>query len=101
MENIERGDISQCSIGFYVRGYEVERDGDNWTRTLTDVQLFDVSPVTFPAYVGTDVSVRSLADVLEEFRRGPETAKAEVEVPGITWEEDLDNRRRLLQTLRD
>ncbi len=103
MENIERGDISQCSIGFYVRGYEVERDGDNWTRTLTDVQLFDVSPVTFPAYTGTDVAVRSLADVIEEFRRGPEGAKTteEIAVPGLTWEQDLDLRRRLLNTLRD
>lgn len=97
MRSIARGDVSQCSIGFIVRSYEIERDGDDWTRTLTDVQLFDVSPVTYPAYTSTDVSIRSLADVLEEFRRGPDNPKS----GGLTWEQDLDLRRRMLATLRD
>jgi hypothetical protein len=29
-------------------------------RTLTDLDLFDVSPVTYPAYPQTEVSVRAL-----------------------------------------
>lgn len=60
---IERGDVSQMSFGFSARP-----NGQNWAkddegrvvRTLTKVRLFDVSPVTFPAYRQTDVAVREL-----------------------------------------
>lgn len=56
---IERGDVSQMSFAFSVRpgGQEWAKD-DNGTpiRTLKNVRLFDVSPVTFPAYTATDVA---------------------------------------------
>jgi HK97 family phage prohead protease len=60
--SLERGDISQMSFGFYTRKDEWTYDeaGGLATRTLLDCQLFDVSPVTFPAYPDTDVAVRSL-----------------------------------------
>ena len=65
LKSIERGDISQMSFGFTVRA-----GGEQWTedengdtiRILSDLKLFDVSPVTFPAYPQTDVAVRSLTD---------------------------------------
>lgn len=61
LTTIERGDVTQMSFGFLVRSetWEVLPDRSN-LRTLNDVQLFDVSPVTFPAYPQTDVSVRGL-----------------------------------------
>jgi hypothetical protein len=51
---MERGDVTQSSFGFRVVG----PDGDSWDededgnilRTLKEIQLFDVSPVTYPAY---------------------------------------------------
>jgi HK97 family phage prohead protease len=58
--SVKRGDISECSFAFAVNG-----EGQTWTRdqkqrTLTDVNLFDVSIVTNPAYpTGTSVQVRS------------------------------------------
>jgi HK97 family phage prohead protease len=63
MVSMKRGDINQMSFGFSVRP-----NGQNWAkdddgkviRTLTKLRLFDVSPVTFPAYPQTDVAVRSL-----------------------------------------
>ena len=63
MTSMQRGDITQMSFGFSVRP-----NGENWAkddegryvRTLTKVRLFDVSPVTYPAYPQTDVGVRSL-----------------------------------------
>lgn len=66
---IERGDISQMSFGFRVRA-----GGANWTedddgqayRTLTDLELFEVSPVTFPAYPDTDIAARELRSFREE-----------------------------------
>lgn len=55
---IERGDIDQMSFGF-------KKVKDNWIeeneliiRNLYEVKLFDVAPVTFPAYVNTDIAVR-------------------------------------------
>lgn len=63
--SMKRGDVNQMSFGFSVRP-----NGQNWAkaddgtvvRTLTRVRLFDVSPVTYPAYPQTDAAARSLKD---------------------------------------
>lgn len=58
--SIRRGDVSQMSFGFYTKDDSWEkRDGEN-IRTLRKVELFDVSPVTYPAYSDTSVATRSL-----------------------------------------
>lgn len=57
-ESIRRGDISQCSFGFQAR--EDRWNGDRTRRDLVDVDLFDVSAVTYPAYTDTVVQARSL-----------------------------------------
>ena len=58
--SIGRGDISGASFGFMVRAenwhYE---DGEQDLRELLDVELVEVSVVTFPAYDDTAVAVRS------------------------------------------
>ncbi|MFA5866907.1 MAG: HK97 family phage prohead protease [Actinomycetota bacterium] len=59
VESIERGDVSQMSFGFRAVNESWEGDQDETTRTLLEVELFDVSPVTYPAYPQTDVAVRS------------------------------------------
>lgn len=56
---VERGDVTQCSFGFFIRSEETEclEDGTiKWT--LTDVDLFEVSCCTFPAYEETSISAR-------------------------------------------
>lgn len=66
-EEIRRGDLSGCSFSF-----TVAEDGDEWMekdgiikRTIHKfLRIFDVGPVTFPAYPDTTVAVRSL----EQFR---------------------------------
>lgn len=61
VEMIRRGDVSQMSFGFRTVKDRWERDEEgNVTRTLIEVELFDVSPVTFPAFPQTDVALRSL-----------------------------------------
>ena len=68
--SIERGDISGCSFGFVTRAQRWEEFEDGKTiRTLLDCQLFDVGPVTYPAYPDTDVGMRSLASIAEEGKR--------------------------------
>lgn len=60
MVSMERGDINQMSFGFITRKDSWDYSGDVVVRTLQEVDLFDVSPVTFPAYPATDVAVRSM-----------------------------------------
>lgn len=62
LEPIKRGDIREQSFGFIVKIDEwLEEKGKVPIRTIIEVdQLFDVSPVTFPAYPQTDVALRSL-----------------------------------------
>lgn len=63
MPKLVRGDISQMSFGFSVRpgGQDWAQDDEGRTiRTVKKLRLFDVSPVTYPAYPQTDIAVRSL-----------------------------------------
>jgi len=64
---IERGDITQQSFGFTVDEDEwVHKDNEPSIRTITKVrELFDVSPVTYPAYPDTAVALRSLDKIKE------------------------------------
>jgi uncharacterized protein len=59
--SIERGDISQMSFGFQTirDSWDTQENQVKDLRTLEKVKLWDVSPVTFPAYTETDVAVRS------------------------------------------
>lgn len=59
--SIERGDITGASFSF-----ELRSDGVTWTRTekedireIRSVVLYDVGPVTFPAYLATSAAARS------------------------------------------
>lgn len=59
-ERVKRGDVDQCSFGFDIRSEETEIHDDgsvHWT--LTDIELFEVSCCTFPAYESTSISARS------------------------------------------
>lgn len=59
LTSIRRGDIDQMSFGFKtVKDDWEKRDGEN-IRSLAEVRLFDISPVTFPAYPQTSVEARS------------------------------------------
>lgn len=74
---VERGDISQCSFAFYTKEQkwtEEEKAGKLIvTRYLVKAKrLFDVGPVTYPAYPDTEVGTRSADDFrssLEAWRK--------------------------------
>lgn len=60
--SIGRGDISQMSFAFEALRIEwVRAEEQNGTdlRIIKEARLFDISPVTFPAYEGTDIAMRS------------------------------------------
>ena len=88
--SIDRGDISQMSFGF-----TVAENGDEWKekdgtakRTITEVhELFDVSPVVYPAYTSTKVAVRTL-EKCEECIKSSVTAGDNI---GVTAEDEQRN----------
>ncbi|CDV96359.1 Phage head maturation protease [Desulfitobacterium hafniense] len=56
---VERGDVDQCSFGFDILDEDVRYGDDgsvHWT--IKSVKLYEVSVVTFPAYVDTSVQAR-------------------------------------------
>ena len=66
--SIKRGDINQMSIGFQVLSQRWYMEEGIDIREVTKAKLFDVSPVTFPAYPQTDVSARSIEDVYQRHK---------------------------------
>jgi HK97 family phage prohead protease len=64
---ISRGDVSQCSFRFRTLKDSWAVDGEGRTiRTLLEVSLSDVCPVTYPAYRDTDVAVRSMKEAFKQ-----------------------------------
>ena len=58
IESIRRGDLDSMSFGFVVRNdHWTEEDGQA-IREINDLDLFDVSVVSFPAYEDTSVALR-------------------------------------------
>jgi HK97 family phage prohead protease len=77
LEEVRRGDITGCSFAFTVASetWENQEDG-SILRTINKVdKLFDVGPVTYPAYPDTTVAARSLSAYLD----GKEKEKKEKE----------------------
>ncbi len=102
---VARGDLSQCSFAF-------KAVDDSWTdsddydengariplRTLRDVDLFDVSAVTYPAYEDTSVSARALETVAA--RRGnqrPAPAKKPMDAERMLLINHLYNSDQILK----
>jgi len=110
--SIQRGDISQCSFAFKIDGakgewWEIDgqpvkiedafaamwdKNKHEILRHVAKARLFDVSPVTYPAYPQTDVNVRA-----QEFR-DKRQAEAKPGPVGTAPKEgsDLDAARRRL-----
>lgn len=69
--SIKRKDITGSSFGFSVIDEDLQRekDGDDTVlvRVIKNVELYDVSPVTFPAYDATEAEVR--AETRERVKR--------------------------------
>lgn len=65
--SIKRGDVDQMSFGFRTITDKWRIEDKQTLRELVEVQLFDVSPVTFPAYPQTDISARSIPDEIRSY----------------------------------
>lgn len=86
MVSIKRGDVDQMSFGFRTITDKWEKRDGEWLRTLKEVELFDVSPVTYPAYAATDIAVRSMQEAIKQ------------ETPDTRYMIDLMRRKLILAT---
>lgn len=65
LESVKRGDVSGMSFGFYTNKERWTEEKDKTPlRELLDIELLEVSPVTFPAYPTTTAQARSAEDIL-------------------------------------
>lgn len=107
LTSVGRGDVSQMSFAFSVRV-----DGDRWEK-LNDgtyirylkrggcEELYEVSPVTFPAYPQTSVAVRSMVEMLRAGNpNGGEAPEAEEAQRGLEEEKQKVRQRHALRKKR-
>ena len=66
--SIERGDVRGMSFSFEAVHADMSLNDGEPLRELREVKLYEVGPVTFPAYEGTEVQVRSAFRTLAEAR---------------------------------
>lgn len=71
VETIERGDVRGSSFTFVCRaeGWDYDSDPDYAIRTITRADLFEVAPVTLPAYPQSSAGVRSEQEIAEMVRQ--------------------------------
>lgn len=98
LRKIERGDVTGSSFSFAPNEGGVTRrvEDGRLIRELRSLRVFDVGPVTFPAYAGTSAEVS---------RRDAEPAwqeAADVKPPVVTTTpEQVRNRLRVLDIIED
>jgi len=100
MVSMQRGDVDQMSFGFIVDEEKwSKRDGEPDLREILKARLFDVSPVTFPAYEETDVSV-ALRNAPDDVKERILSADGGQVTPGADEDKELDQVRRLNESAR-
>lgn len=56
---VQRGDVIGCSFGFIpIKIDTEERDDGSYLDTILELEIFEVSPCTFPAYPQTEIAAR-------------------------------------------
>lgn len=90
VEAVRRGDVDAMSFGFVAKQDKVtKREDGTILRELLDLDLFEVSPVTFPAYPSTSAEIRS---AVQELQNAEDEDEA-VEETDDSWTQDLRRRR--------
>lgn len=96
MVSIKRGDVSQSSFGFSVAPGGADWSEDDTLGTIRSIakvgKLYDVSPVTYPAYPDTEAACRSL----ENWRSQSSTAQRERDDAKQKTQHEMESRSREL-----
>lgn len=56
-ESMERGDINQCSFGFYATEETWDYSSEPALRTVNEAELYEISVVSIPAYDDTEATL--------------------------------------------
>ncbi len=67
--SVKRGDLSGSSFSFQPTRVEWIDEGDKEVRLIKEVSLFDVGPVTFPAYKGSSAFARDTSAAEDEHEK--------------------------------
>lgn len=102
--SVDRGDVRESSFGFTVKSeyYGDDEDGDRWEFGPDGIwrrflipngckRIFDVSPVTYPAYPQTSVAQRSL--------QAAQDKREESQKPEIDFKKREENHLKLINIL--
>jgi len=104
MELVKRGDLDSMSFAFMV-----DEDGENWPkreegklplREITSARLFDASIVTYPAYEGTSVGLRSAESVFNDHIQSLEGQESESDDNAERSEQELDRARAVVDVIK-
>lgn len=79
LEEVRGGLVNQCSIGFRVLESDWEFKGDEVFRTITDLELYEITLTPIPAYTSTSAEVRSLKKGILKGEKQPQINKDEQE----------------------
>ena len=85
---VERGDVDGCSFGFNIVRMEESWVDDVYRTRILEVELFEISPCTFPAYMDTSISARAkdtVEDARERFHQAQEEKRNQ-------WRADMMSR---------
>lgn len=81
VRSIMRGDITQSSFAFTIKEQkwsESKKYGTMGKRTITVIEdLYDVSPVTYPAYADTEADARSIVALRDQEREIEEAKRSQ------------------------
>lgn len=92
-EAVERGDVDRMSFGFRtIKDEWQELEDGRELRTIVEAELFDVSPVAFPANPNTDIGVAKRS--LEQWRKAQEPDGPDPAVDAERRARELELRRR-------
>lgn len=88
--HVQRGDITGSSAGWVVTDESWTKEGTTSVRNINVATLYDVSPVTFPAYAGTEVQARSISEL---------RSRVESDAPEESGEEQEDQNEPIVDWL--
>ena len=90
-KEIELGLLDGQSFGFTIKSDEwSDLDKDTHRRTITEIDIiYDVGPVTFPAYSDTTVALRSLTDIKQDAVTSAKDLATKAQAEGRNLDADI------------
>jgi HK97 family phage prohead protease len=101
MESMKRGDVDNMSVAFIATEETwTERKDEPTLREIKDLDLFDISPVVYPAYQGTSVGLRSAESIFNDHIQSLEGQVPEGDDDAEREGQELDRRRAIVEVTK-